>query len=81
VTLARYLDLDRASYGALASATWALAARPEFVLLECGFREALRHRPVLDAPLIARVLFAALEHEQVARLYGVPYPNERKETQ
>ena len=67
--LAKYLDLDASSYARLRAQAWELAARPGFRALEAGFREALRHRHILDAPAIARVLFAAMEAEQVAALY------------
>lgn len=77
--VASYLDLDPSGYRALIRETWELAARPEFVRLEVGFRTALAYRRVLDAPVVARVLFAALGHEQTAALYGVEYPSTQEE--
>jgi hypothetical protein len=70
VTLASYLDLDQISYAALVRETWQLAARPEFSLLEHGFKTALSQRHVLDARAISGVLRAAMDPERVAELYG-----------
>jgi hypothetical protein len=56
VTLASYLDLDRASYAALVSETWRLAASPEFRAAECAFRTALGRTHILDRDQIVRLL-------------------------
>jgi hypothetical protein len=62
VTLASYLDLDRASYAALVSETWRLAASPEFRAIEHGFRTALGHTHTLDRGAIVRLLRGLDKH-------------------
>jgi hypothetical protein len=74
--LARHLDLDRAAYAALVREAWELAVRPEFTLLEHGFRTALSFRRFLDAVTVSKVLIAALGHQRAAALYGVTQKEE-----